>query len=86
METENNSLYPLITDNKFNQKLLSKSEFDHFKYDIPDYIHNRDIMKVLSNEACNKSSGYIYKQIQLLVSQYIVVRLFLEILAIQYQP
>ena len=28
-------------------------------------------MKVLSNETCNKSSGYIYKQIQLLVSQYI---------------
>jgi len=68
---ENNSLYPLITDDKFNEKLLSKSEFNHFKYDIPDYIHNRDIMKVLSNDACNKSSGYIYKQIQLLVSQYI---------------
>lgn len=68
---ENNSLYPLITDDKFNEKLLSKSEFKHFKYDIPDYIHNRDIMKVLSDDACNKSSGYIYKQIQLLVSQYI---------------
>ena len=68
---ENNSLYPLITDDKFNEKLLSKSEFKHFKHDIPDYIHNRDIMKVLSDDACNKSSGYIYKQIQLLVSQYI---------------
>tara|TARA_B100000401_G_scaffold437917_1_gene384738 strand:+ start:4099 stop:8598 length:4500 start_codon:yes stop_codon:yes gene_type:complete len=68
---ENNSLYPLITDDKFNEKILSKSEFNYFKYDIPDYIHNREIMKVLSDDACNKSSGYIYKQIQLLVSQYI---------------
>ena len=68
---ENNSLYPLITDDKFNEKLLSKSEFNYFKYNIPDYIHNRNIMKILSDEVCNKSSGYIYKQVQLLVSQYI---------------
>ena len=68
---ENNGLYPLITDDKFNEKLLSKSEFNYFKYDLPDYIHNRDIMKILADDACNKSSGYIYKQIQLLVSQYI---------------
>ena len=64
------NIYPLINEEDFQEKLLSNPEFKFYKYDKPTYINNRNLMKSLSDNMCSKVSGYIYKQVQLFLSNY----------------
>lgn len=65
------NIYPLLEEKDFTKKLLSNPEFKYYKYDDPSYIHDRNEIKKLANNICNNISGYIYKQIQLFISNYI---------------
>ena len=50
------NIYPLINEEDFQEKLLSNPEFKFYKYDKPNYINNRNLMKSLSDNMCSKVS------------------------------
>ena len=65
------NIYPLLEEKEFTKKLLSNPEFKYYKHDDPLYITDRNEIKNLANNICSNIGGYIYKQIQLFISNYI---------------
>ena len=61
--------YPLIEDEDFNKKIQNHPEFRKYFYLKDSYI--LDEMRKRAEEKCNNVGGYIYKNIQLLVSSFL---------------
>ena len=61
--------YPLIEDEDFNIKIQNHPEFQKYFYLKDSFV--LDEMRKRSEEKCNGAGGYIYKNIQLLVSSFL---------------
>jgi len=62
-------IYPSVDDPEFSNKLQSHPIFNQYKYEKDEYILKK--MMEQSEKKCSDTGGYIYKNIQLLVSTFL---------------